>query len=69
MDDTSEMFDWEDEALEDRCLDLKDKVRTRSQRGRTCSRSMYHCVYGMAVDDRAPSSAYLNTHHWAFVVD
>lgn len=29
MGDIGEMFDWEDETLEDRCLDLQGKVRKR----------------------------------------
>ena len=33
MDDADQMFAWDDEALEDRCLDLQDKVRPATRVG------------------------------------
>ena len=33
MDNSVGMFDWEDEAFEDRCLDLQGKVRTVNREG------------------------------------
>lgn len=43
MDDADQMFAWDDEALEDRCLDLQDKVRAR-RRELVNSNYVHHCM-------------------------